>query len=699
MAVKNVMTGGSAAAYGAKLSRPKVVSAYPITPSTPTVERIASMIMNGELDAQYIPVESEHTVMGACIGASLCGVRTFTATASQGLAYMHEFVYMAHGYRLPIVMAVMNRTLATPWATLCDYSDSMGENTSGWIQLYAATAQEVLDTIIQAYRVAEDKRVLLPIMVCSDGFLVSHTSEVVEIPDQELVDQFLPPYKPDHIKLDPEDRMSAILPYFPWVIKFEHATDDAMHAAKAVIKEVGEEYGRLFGREYSVLERYRCDDAEVLLLTIGSMSETAKVAVDEMRSQGMPVGVVRVRSFRPFPNEELRQIAAGVKAIAVVERDVIHGIGGRGGAVFTELKSSLYDLEKKPNLINFVAGLAGRDITVDHFKQIGKKALNMRKERVESSVEWLDDIQMPPLKPISLEKYEDRVVCPGTRACAGCGMLLAVRTALQVLGKNTVFTFIPGCAAVTIQSPVPLRTLVRAPYAEICFAGTAAVVTGMKAGLRTLGKDDVNVLGLAGDGGTADIGFQGLSAAAERGESVIYLCYDNEAYMNTGNQKSGTTPFGAQTTTTPVGARKGLKKTKKKDLPTLMAAHGIPYVATASIAYISDLRRKMEKAAKITREDKGLAYVHVHAPCYTGWGFPSEKTVEAARLAVQTGMWKLYEVEDGKLTLNIKPKKRKAVSEYLKMQGRFSRLTDGEVQEFQLQTDQEWKDFKNKGLL
>ena len=276
MSVKNVMTGGYAAAFGAKLSRPKVVSAYPITPSTPTVERIASMIMNGELDAQYIPVESEHTVMGACIGASLCGVRTFTATASQGLAYMHEFVYMAHGYRLPIVMAVMNRTLATPWATLCDYSDSMGENTSGWIQLYAATAQEVLDTIIQAYRIAEDKRVLLPVMVCSDGFLVSHTSEVVEIPDQELVDQFLPPYKPEHIKLDPEDRMSAILPYFPWVIKFEHATDDAMHAAKGVIHEVGKAYGQLFGREYSLLERYRCDNAEVLLLTIGSMSETGK---------------------------------------------------------------------------------------------------------------------------------------------------------------------------------------------------------------------------------------------------------------------------------------------------------------------------------------------------------------------------------------------------------------------------------------
>jgi pyruvate ferredoxin oxidoreductase alpha subunit len=664
MPVKDVMTGCSAAAYGAKLARPKVVSAYPITPSTPTVERIASFIMSGELDAQYIPVESEHTVMGACIGASLCGVRTFTATASQGLAYMHEFVYAAHGYRLPIVMAIMNRTLATPWATLCDYSDSMGENTSGWIQLYAANAQEVLDTIIQAYRIGEDKRVLLPIMVCSDGFLVSHTSEVVEIPDQELVDKFLPPYKPDHIKLDPEARMSAILPYFPWVIKFEHATDDSMNAAKAVIKEVGEEFGQFFDRKYSLLEMYRCDDAEALLLTMGSMSETAKVAVDEMRDEGLAVGVVRVRSFRPFPNEDLRKIAESVKAIAVVDRNVIHGIGGRGGAVFTELKSSLYDLDRRPNLINFVAGIAGRDITVDNFKYMAKKALGIKSERLTSSIEWLDEIQQPPLKPASLEKYDDRVVCPGTRACAGCGMLLAVRTAL-----------------------------------EICFAGTAAVVTGMKAALKTSGKDDVNVLGLAGDGGTADIGFQALSAAAERGESIIYLCYDNEAYINTGNQKSGTTPFGAQTTTTPAGARKGHKKTKKKDMPMLMAAHGIPYVATASIAYISDFRRKMEKAAKITREDKGLAYVHIHAPCYTGWGFPSEKTVEVARLAVQTGMWKLYEIEDGNLILNTKPAKRKPVAEYLKMQGRFSKLTDEEIQQFQVQTDQEWEDFKNRGLL
>ncbi|MGD0159310.1 MAG: thiamine pyrophosphate-dependent enzyme [Candidatus Bathyarchaeia archaeon] len=689
MPKKDLISGNLAAAHGARLSRPRVIAAYPISPSTTIVEHLASFINRGELEAEYIPVESEHSAMGACIGASLSGVRVFTATASQGLAYMHEFVYHAHGYHLPIVMAIANRTLSTPWATTCDYSDTMAENTSGWLQLFAENAQEVLDTIIQAYKIAEDKRVLLPTMVCMDGFLVSHTAENVEIPDQEVVDNFLPAYSPEHFILDPDNRMAAIVPPRPWVISFEHQTDDCMNNAKDVIKEVGSEYGKIFGREYGLIDKYRCDNAELLLMTMGSMTGTARVAVDELRREGLQAGLVRLRSYRPFPDEELREACKDVRAVAVVDRDVTHGIGGRGGAFFTELKSCLYNLDSKPHLTNFIAGLAGREITIENFKFMASKTLESVKKGLGESVEWLDEVQIPVTKSAPLEKYADRIVLPGVRACAGCGMLLTARHVFQTLGKDTVFTFIPGCAGVTMQSALALKPLVRLPFAEVVFAGTAAVATGLREGLKIRGKSHVNVVGLAGDGGTVDIGLQALSAAAERGESIIYICYDNEAYMNTGIQKSGSTPFGAWTTTTPRGARRK-KKTFKKDMAALMAMHRIPYVATASIAYIPDLEKKVRKAARIVAEDKGLAYLHVHAPCPTGWRFPTSETVNVARLAVRSGMWILYEVEEGKMKLNLKQEKRTPVREYLKVQGRFDGLSDQEIQEIQQEVDQNW---------
>jgi pyruvate ferredoxin oxidoreductase alpha subunit len=690
MSRKDLISGNLAAAYGAKLSRPKVIAAYPISPSTPIVEYIASFIDRGELDAEYIAVESEHSAMGACIGASLGGVRVFTATASQGLAYMHEFVYQAHGYHLPIVMAIANRTLSMPWATTCDYSDTMAENTSGWIQLFAENAQEVLDTIIQAYKIAEDPRVLLPVMVCMDGFLVSHTAENVEIPDQESVDTFLPPYNPKHFVLDPDNRMAAMVPPRPWVIAFEHETDNNMNKAKQVIKEVGEQYSKVFGREYGLIEKYRCDDADVVLFTMGSMTGTARVAVDELRKDGTPVGLIRLRSYRPFPDEELRRALEGTKAVAVVDRDVVHGIGGRGGAVFAELKSALYNLRTRPIVVDFIAGLAGRELSIDHFKTMVRKAVKAREEGAKETVEWFDNVEVPETKTTPLDKYVDRIVLPGGRACAGCGMVLTVRHLFQTLGKDTVFTFIPGCAGVTMQSSLPLKPLVRLPFAEVVFAGTAAAATGLRAGLKARGKSHVKVVGLAGDGGTVDIGLQGLSGAAERGESIIYVCYDNEAYMNTGVQKSGSTPFGAWTTTTPFGARrKGT--TFRKDMPQLMLLHRIPYVATASIAYIADFIRKVKKAAQIVGEEKGLAYLHVHAPCPTGWRFATSETIKIARLAVQSGMWILYEAEEGRMKLSFKPAQRIPVRDYLKAQGRFENLSVQEVEKLQKDVDKAWR--------
>jgi len=291
---------------------------------------------------------------------------------------------------------------------------------------------------------------------------------------------------------------------------------------------------------------------------------------------------------------------------------------------------------------------------------------------------------------------EDKVLVAGHRACPGCGAILALRHALNALGKNVIVHLATSCMEVSImgggvfpRGEYPLTV----PSLHTAFETGGAVVSGMDAGLRALGKrEGVNLIAIAGDGGTADIGLQTLSGAAERGHDFIYICYDNEAYMNTGNQRSGTTMLFAATTTSPVGKKKRgeqhIPARLRKDMPAIMAAHGIPYVATASIAYPADLTKKVKKAAAM----HGPRYIHIHSPCATGWGFPESKTVEMARLAVQTGAWVLYEIENGKLNVTLKVAQRKPVKEYLAQQKRFRHITDAEIAQIQELIDKKWKE-------
>jgi len=291
---------------------------------------------------------------------------------------------------------------------------------------------------------------------------------------------------------------------------------------------------------------------------------------------------------------------------------------------------------------------------------------------------------------------EDLIMVPGNRACPGCGAVLAVRHALNALGKNIIVHVATSCMEVSImgggvfpRGEYPLMV----PSIHTAFETSGAVVSGMDAGLKALGKrEGIQLVAIAGDGGTADIGLQTLSGAVERGHDFIYICYDNEAYMNTGNQRSGTTTMFAATTTSPVGSKKRGERhlliNLKKDMPAIMAAHGIPYVATASIAYPADLVKKVKKAATI----RGPKYIQIHCPCATGWGFPESKTVEMARLAVQTGSWILYEIENGKKTVSLKVAQRKPVKEYLTLQKRFTHLTDDEISQIQELVDRKWKE-------
>lgn len=272
---------------------------------------------------------------------------------------------------------------------------------------------------------------------------------------------------------------------------------------------------------------------------------------------------------------------------------------------------------------------------------------------------------------------EKELLAPGHRGCAGCGAAIGVKLALRVLGKNTIAVTPTGCLEV-MTSPYP-ETAWRIPWIHVAFENAAAVAAGVESALKAKGKDDINVVVFAGDGGTVDIGMQALSGAMERGHNIIYVCYDNEAYMNTGIQRSGATPFGASTTTTPPGKKSFGENKQKKNMALIMAAHEIPYVATASISYPEDYMRKVKKAMEID----GPSYIHLHQPCTTGWRFPPSKTIEVGRLAVESGAWLLYEIENGEFRITYRPVERRPVKEYLKMQGRFKHLTDEEIQKIQ----------------
>ncbi len=355
-----VLTGNHTVSHAVKLARVQVISAYPITPQTHIVELLSEMVASGELNARFITVESEHSAMAACIGAAVGGVRTFTATSAQGLALMHELLHWAAGARLPIVMVDVNRAMAPPWSIWTDQNDSLSQRDTGWMQVYAESNQEVLDLILQAYRVSE--KVLLPTMVVLDAFVLSHTAEPVYLYDQEPVDAFLPPFDFPY-KLDLENPRSVgnladPSLYFEMKVRQERA----MQEARRVWREVGQAFGEHFGRVYEPVEAYRTEDAETLFVAVGATTTTVRVAVDRLRDQGEKVGLVKLRLFRPFPFEEIRHALAGAQRVVVLDRNISFG---HHGIFYQEIKSALYGQHPAPELYGTVIGLGGREVTVD----------------------------------------------------------------------------------------------------------------------------------------------------------------------------------------------------------------------------------------------------------------------------------------------------------------------------------------------
>ena len=367
-----------AVSHAVQLSRAEAIAAYPITPQTHIVEHLSTLVANGELEAEFVTVESEHSAMSACVGSAATGARTYTATSSQGLALMHEILFIASGLRLPIVMSVANRALSAPLNIWNDHGDIMAEKDIGWIQVFVENGQEAFDHTIMAFKIAENHQVLLPTLINLDGFILTHVVEPLEMLTQETVDKFLPPLVPYH-KLDPKKPVTMGAFAMPELYaETKRAHQEALTNSYPPILEVWREWGELTGRHYHPVEHYRTEGAKVLLLIMGSLAEVAEEAVDEMRDAGQAVGLLKPRLWRPFPFQDLRQAVAGAELVIVCDRAM--SLGGAANPVMAEVRSALYPLAKKPPVLGYAVGLGGRDVQPQAFKDLVAHALSEIKQ-------------------------------------------------------------------------------------------------------------------------------------------------------------------------------------------------------------------------------------------------------------------------------------------------------------------------------
>jgi len=368
-----LLKGNHAVSYGVMRCRPEVIAMYPITPQTPIVEKIADLALSGEIDAEIMTCESEHSAMSACITASLTGVRVFTATASQGLFLMHEMLHYASGARVPIVMPIVNRTLGSPWGFWPDQTDSLAQRDTGWIQFYTEGGQESLDTVIQAYKIAENPDVMLPAMVCHEAFYVSHALEPITVPSQADVDAYLPPFNPEHrLDVDRNESWGNVINQ-EMFYRHRRDMDDAMNNVPDLVLKADAEFAERFGRGYGgILEKYRCEDAEMYIVAFGAMCGTIREAVDQMRDKGLPIGLLKIKLFRPFPVETVKQAVAGVPRLVVMERNYSPGLGG---ILHQELKAALCGMENTPLIHGYLAGVGGVNVSTDRIEELARKAL------------------------------------------------------------------------------------------------------------------------------------------------------------------------------------------------------------------------------------------------------------------------------------------------------------------------------------
>ena len=369
MSIRERLSGNEATAIAMKQINPDVVAAFPITPSTEIPQYFSTFVANGEVDTEFVAVESEHSAMSATIGAEAAGVRAMTATSANGLSLMWEMIYIASSLRLPIVMALVNRAVSGPLNIHNDHSDAMGVRDAGWIMLFSENNQEAYDNMLMAHRIAEHKDVLLPVMICQDGFITSHSIENIQLEIDEEVKKFVGQYKPEHYLLNDKEPI-AVGPLDLQAYLFEHKAGqaEAMKNAKKVIKEVAEDFEKWTGRKYEFFEKYKLDDAEIAIVCMNSTAGTTKAVVDRLRAQGVKAGLLKVRMYRPFPVEEVAEALSHLKAVAVLDK--ADSLNGAGGALFEDITSAMYVSKKQVPMVNYVYGIGGRDTTEKQLESV-----------------------------------------------------------------------------------------------------------------------------------------------------------------------------------------------------------------------------------------------------------------------------------------------------------------------------------------
>ncbi len=739
--VVDIKTGNEMAAIAASHINFHVMGYYPITPSTQIPEEIDRMKAEGEHDIVMIPGDGEHGAAGSCFGAATAGVRVFNATAANGLLFSIEQLPVQSGCRYPMVLNIVTRSVSGPLDIRCDHSDIMMALNTGWLIFMAKDPQRIYDFNICAVKWGELEDVRLPVMVTSDGFFTSHQLRRVEyFSTREPVQDFIGKFKPGITAVDPNHPVT-IGPYMndPDLINNKKQQSMAMEAAYKHLPKIFEEYAKISGRKYELIETYKMDDAEVALFILNSPYDTVLQSVDNMRAEGKKVGAVSLNIIRPFPADLIRQVFRNTKVLVVGDRQDSYGSGG--GNMTHEIKSALKDdPENKTEVLSRIYGIGGKEFYVEDGIALLEEGLEVLKsgevkkryayfgatETVKDykpvrafepitaeeaspeiiRVEVNPETGVPEVKGVNmraLTKMPKRIV-PGHGACPGCGIFPSIGNFLKGIKGHVVMLWHTGCGMV-VTTGYPYTSF-RTTYIHNLFQNGAATMSGLveayaerKRRGEIPGDEDLTFIMITGDGGH-DIGMGPTIGAAMRNHKFIILEYDNEGYMNTGAQLSFTTPKCMITSTSHVGPAQAGKATFHKDTSQIMAACHIPYVFTAVESNFVDLVKKAAKAQWYAKHE-GLAFGKILSVCALSWRTDSRKGQEVIQAAVDSNFFPLYEIERGITKINYDPEKRDKkipVIEWFKMMGRsrhmakpaYAKITE----EVQNEVDRRWTRLK-----
>ncbi len=722
-------SGNELAAYAAKQINYHVMGYYPITPSTQIAEYLDQMGADGEHSIALIPAEAEHSAAGICYGASTGGGRVFNATSANGLLYALEQLPVQSGTRLPMVLNIACRTVSGPLSIKGDHSDIMYTLNTGWIILFADSPQGVYDCNICAIKIAEKLR--LPVIVSFDGFFTSHQKRNCYVfADDEDVQKFIGPISTDNTSLNPEHPVT-IGSYMnePDLMNNKYQLHLAMEKARTVIPEILAEYEKLSGRKLSAVKSYKTDDAEVLLFVLGSAYLTAKAATDKLRNEGKKVGVFTLGVLRPFPSEQIADLCKNAHTILIADRQ--DSYGANGGNMSLEIRAALQQKGLTPKVISRIYGLGGRDF----FEEDALRLFELCYSENAADFDYFgtypgetDFDPKPYFEPITDSSAPVLISCteengkvtvkggtvrdttarpkrlaPGHGACPGCGIPVNVNLLLRGIEGNVVLLFQTGCGMVVTTS-YP-KTAFKVPYVHNLFQNGAATLAGLSKMYHKLQErgelpeGDITFIMVSGDGGM-DIGMGSALGTALRGDPVILFEYDNGGYMNTGYQLSYSTPMGAKSATSHLGSNQWGKSFFNKDMPRIMAATGMPYVATAAESEPNDFIKKAAKAQYYAK-NYGTAYIKCLSACPLNWGDKPNTERKVISAAVNSCYFPLYEVEQGHTSLSFDPEakgKKIPVEDWLKMMGRTKHLCGENYTEIrntiQQEVDRRWNRLK-----